>query len=129
MDMTEKEAFRLGFVTRCAEEGLTGEQLAARIKSAAEKKALIEYALPAAAVLGGAALMGPSTSAGVALGLPAAVGLGLGSGLGYGAAKVTEPPISDEDIKAQELADTYRLYAAKARANRKAHKYRVHRTI
>ena len=31
MDVTEKEAFRLGFLSRCAEEGLTGKDLQARI--------------------------------------------------------------------------------------------------
>ena len=58
----------------------------------------------------------------------AAAGAGLlgGSALGYGAAKMTEPEVSSDDIKQQELADTYRIYADRAKATRKARKYRPH---
>ncbi|NDD52612.1 hypothetical protein EBZ39_01820 [bacterium] len=101
VDVTSKEAFRIGFLTRCAEEGLTGDALQARIKQAG--------------ILG---------TIGQAAGLPAAVGLGTGAALGYGAAKLTEPDITEDDIKAQELADTYRVYANKMRAARLAAKYR-----
>jgi hypothetical protein len=132
MEMSEKEAFRLGFLTRCAEEGLTGPALQERMKIAAEKKAIAEYLIPGALALGGLGLArgiaGPELT-GTMIGLPAAAGLAGGAALGYGAAKVTEPDISADDIKAQELADTYRVYAAKARANRKAQKYRTHRAI
>jgi hypothetical protein len=41
MNLTEKEAFRLGFLARCAEEGLTGESLQSRIKNAGEKQAIL----------------------------------------------------------------------------------------
>jgi hypothetical protein len=54
---------------------------------------------------------------------PLAVGLG-GAGLGYGIGKMVEPQLNDDEIKAQELAATYKLYADKARARRKARKYR-----
>lgn len=132
MEMSEKEAFRLGFLTRCAEEGLTGSALQARIKKAADKRAYTQYILPGLMGVGGlvmaSRLFGPNLT-GAAIGLPAAAGLAGGAALGYGAAKVTEPDISAEDIKAQELADTYRVYAAKARANRKAQKYRNRRDI
>jgi hypothetical protein len=132
MELTEKEAFRLGFLTRCAEEGLTGSNLQSRIKSAGEKQALVGYILPALALGGGlAALRGGAgelgSSLGTLAGLPIAGGLAAGSALGWGAAKATEPDISEEDIKAQELADTYRIYANRAKANRKAHQYRVSR--
>lgn len=123
MDVTNKEAFRLGFLTRCAEEGLTGEELHARIKQATTIPT--SYALPVLAGLGTAALLsGNSGSLGVIAGLPAAVGLAGGAALGYGTAKMTEPDISADDIKAQELADTYRIYARKMEAARKARQYR-----
>jgi len=78
-----------------------------------------------AALRGGAGELG--SSLGTLAGLPIAGGLAAGSALGWGAAKATEPDISEEDIKAQELADTYRIYANRAKANRKAHQYRVSR--
>ena len=162
MDVTAKEAFRLGFLARCAQEGLTGEHLSARIKSAAEKQSILGMALlglgaagayglasggiagvlngagtvagliPAGGLLGGAALARGgvrdlASGAGVLAGLIPAGGLMAGAGLGYGAAKMTEPNITDSDIKAQELADTYRIYAEKAKANRRARQYRVAR--
>ena len=133
MDVTAKEAFRLGFLARCAEEGLTGERLDTRIKSAAEKQSL-GWLLPAAGLAAAgigtaAALRGGlhdlASGAGTLAGLIPAGGLIAGAGLGYGAAKLTEPNITDDDIKAQELADTYRIYADKAKANRRARQYRV----
>jgi len=133
MDVTAREAFRLGFLSRCAEEGLTAEALETRIKSAAEKKS---WVLPTAAVVG-AGLAGSNfirgglqdvvSGVGTLAGLIPAGGLLAGAGLGYGAAKATEPNITDDDIKAQELADTYRIYAARAKANRRARQYRVSR--
>jgi hypothetical protein len=130
MDMTPNEAFRLGFITRCAEEGLNGDQLQQRIKLAAEKKAYMNYILPTLLLGGGLTLASRAPGmTGTAIGLPAAAGLGIGAGLGYGAAKVTEPNISADDIKAMELADTYKIYAARAQANRKAQKYRQSRSI
>jgi hypothetical protein len=116
MDISAKDAFRLGFLTRCAEEGLTGEALRSRIHATTqpEKTANIIQSLVtgvpvAAATLGAGA---------------AGTGLLGGGALGYGAAKMTEPEISDDDIKQQELAETYRIYAERARAKRKARKYR-----
>ena len=133
MDVTTKEAFRLGFLTRCAEEGLTGEHLNARIKSAAEKKSFV-WALPALGLgamgaygLARGGIDGLTGGIGTMAGLIPAGGLLGGAALGYGAAKMTEPNITDEDIKSQELADTYRIYAEKAKANRRARQYRVAR--
>jgi hypothetical protein len=136
MDVTAKEAFRLGFLSRCAEEGLTGEHLSARIKSAAEKQSFLPMIPLALGVLGTAGLGyglvrggvdGVVDNASAMAGLIPAGGLLAGAGLGYGAAKMTEPNITDEDIKSQELADTYRIYAEKAKANRRARQYRVSR--
>lgn len=146
MDVTAKEAFRLGFLTRCAEEGLSGEALSRRIESAAnEKQAWFWPALAAGAGAWGlsrllesgsnaanaarAALQVPEYAGRAALtlgGTAGAAGLLGGGALGYGAAKMTEPEVSSDDIKQQELAETYRIYANRARAKRKARKYRPH---
>lgn len=108
-DLNEKEAFRLGFLARCAEEGLTGEQLQSRIKLAGDKQA------------------GVGTWLGYLLGSAPAVGLAGGAALGYGAAKMMAPDVDEEDIKAKELAETYKIYEQRARAKRKAHQYRQQR--
>jgi len=99
---TDKEAFRLGFLARCAEEGLTGEKLAARIKQAGDL----------------------TNSIGYLLGVPVATGLLGGGAIGYGLAKMHEPPLDEDEIKAQEIADTYRVFAQRAKARRKLRQYR-----
>jgi hypothetical protein len=115
MDVTEKEAFRLGFLSRCAEEGLTGEALQERIKQAADGWA-------------GAGTDALTAGALLTVGLPAAAGLVGGGLMGTGLAKFTEPNISEDDVKAQELAQTYKVYADRLRAKRKFYdKYRTAR--
>jgi hypothetical protein len=135
MDITPQDAFKLGFLARCAEEQLTGKALDARLEKVA--------AFNKGAFLGGLAKLSPVdlTAAGANLvgsgvkhtlaGLaalysapPAAAILG-GGALGYGTAKMVEPPIHDDEIKAQEIADTYKLYAEKAKARKKMRKYRT----
>jgi hypothetical protein len=146
MPDSDKDLFKLGFLTRCAEEGLTPQDVASRIENAASKSASTfwRFALPTAGVgllshilsSGQNASNAVNTAAtgfdlagrgALALGT-AAAGAGLlgGGALGYGAAKLTEPTITDEDIKKQELAETYRIYAERARAKRKVRKYRPH---
>jgi len=131
MDLTENEAFRLGFLARCAEEKLTGAELSTRIKRADGGLSAADWLLPVGAGAAGLYLASNAPVAGPTLGpilglLPAA-GLAGGAGLGYMTAKMTEPDIEPEDIKAQELADTYRVYAHRARAQRTAKKYRQNR--
>ena len=145
MPDSDKDLFKLGFLTRCAEEGLAPEEVSVRIEKASTKSASSLFwraALPAAGVgllshvlsSGQNAANAVNTAASgfdlagrgaLALG-SAAAGAGLlgGGALGYGAAKITEPTITDEDIKKQELAETYRIYAERARAKRKVRKYR-----
>lgn len=107
MAIAAQDAFKIGFLTRCAEEGLTGEALEARL-ALVEKRAA--GAAEALATLG--------------IGLPIGAGLVGGGALGYGAAKLTEPQISEEQIKAQELANTYRVYADRLKAKRRMKQYR-----
>lgn len=142
MDLTNydpKTAFKLGFLARCAEEGLAGEELDMRVKAASALTWLGSSALAAGlAGLGGLAYATPKVvhtaatqvlpaAAGLAIGLPSAAGLLGGAALGYGAAKTTEPDISAEDIKNQELAATYRAYAARLRTRKKNHDYKLAR--
>lgn len=133
MDITAQEAFKLGFLTRCAEEKLTGAALDSRLEKVAEfnKRAAgwfeyepAKWGLPGAGAASSAVkpLLGWAQAA---YAIPFAASIMGGAGLGYGAAKMMEPQISDEEIKAQELADTYRLYAAKAKARKKTRQYRL----
>lgn len=112
MDVAGREAFTRGFLTRCAEEGLTKEAVSARIDDAARfKQAAGEPGLLA-------------NTAGAAVGLPILAGLLAGGTLGYGAAKVTEPDTDVDQVRADEIANTYRVYAQRAAAKKKLKAYR-----
>lgn len=60
----------------------------------------------------------------LALGALPALGLVAGGALGHGAAKFQEPNVSDDDIKAKELADTYKTYTDRLKARRMYQQYR-----
>jgi hypothetical protein len=116
MSDAAKDAFKLGFLTRCAEEGLTGEALAARLSRVAE------FNEKTAGILGDLA-----TAAGGAAALPVAGSLLAGGTLGYGAAKLTAPKLDEDEMKSQELINTYKVMAARARSRRKLREYRLAR--
>lgn len=59
------------------------------------------------------------------LGLPVAAGAALGGGLGWGAAKMTEPKINEDDIKADEVEQAYRIQGRRLKARRDYEKYRA----
>lgn len=112
MPNAAKDAFTLGFLTRCAEEGLVGADLDARLEKLAafnEKAANLGDMSRAALNL-----------AAVPVGL-SAVGGGL---LGYGAAKLTQPKLDEDEMKTQELVNTYKVLAARARSRSKMRGYR-----
>lgn len=111
---TEKDAFKLGFLARCAEERLTGDALDTRIKQAA---AFVKTSWDLIPTEG-------RYAAGLAMGLPIAAGVLGGGALGYGMAKMQEPPLDDDEIKAKEIATTYRVLAERAKARRKLRQYR-----
>jgi len=107
--MTPKEAFRIGFVTRCAEMGLDSDG----INKLLEKKAFIGPAIDALAgagksVAGGAAGLGSAAASAIVPTIALAGGgaaLG-GMGLGYGYGRLLD--IDDDtvkDLQHQELID------------------------
>lgn len=118
MDVTEKEAFKLGFLRRCAEEALVGEALEQRVNAAEEfaKSGFDMSALSNAGSLAGNIAYAPL--------LLATAGGGLA---GHLAGKLTEPDIDEEDLKARELAAAYKAYAARAKTNKKLRLYRPER--
>lgn len=122
MEMSEQDAFKLGFLTRCAEEKLTGDALNARLEKISQftKKAV---GLPGVPSLDD--LKNLTLGYVAAMTLPFGASILGGSALGYGAGKMVEPEIDEDEIRSRELADTYKLYADKAKSRRKAVKYRA----
>lgn len=58
---------------------------------------------------------------------PIAGGLALGGGLGMGAAKMMEPDVDDDDVKAKEIEQAYRIQSQRLKARRDYEKYRAGR--
>jgi hypothetical protein len=126
-----KTAFQLGFAARCQEEGLNE-------KAAADRAAFVKRSagwLAGLAGLGSAAGKTYDAAATVlkdigkplatlAIGVPIAAGLGAGAAGGYGLAKLNEPDVDEDDIKAHELARTYKVYADRLKARQAYMKYR-----
>jgi hypothetical protein len=121
-DYDPKMAFKLGFLTRCAEEGLAGEELDMRVKQAGQIK---EATLGQGAkdVITGAANLIKDVGF-YGLGVPLAGGLLAGGLGGYSAAQLSAPPVNMDELKAEELAATYNAYANRIRSRRKALQYK-----
>jgi len=113
MDVEARDAFCMGFFARCVEEGLSKEAAEARLTKLDQVKT---------AVFG----LGQTIKDVGTFGLAAPVVLGLGAGglLGYGASQVTAPDVDADQVRAQEISDTYKLYAQRAAAKRRLRSYR-----
>jgi hypothetical protein len=94
--MTDRDAFKIGFLLRCAEEHLTAEETRGRIKSAHWT-----------GTVAGLGALGAGT------GLAASAGIGAGAG--WLGAKLTEPDMDAEDAKMQELIAAFRQQADQAK--------------
>lgn len=112
--LTPKQAFRAGFLLRCAEEGLDCQEIEERLNKVAE----LNKSAEASALLAEALqqIMRVPAYAGVA-----GIGLGAATGatLGHLAApedpgKLKRPPFL-EDVQSAELAAAYRQQAADIR--------------
>lgn len=135
MELTDQDAFKLGFMARCAEEGLTGAALTARLEKVAKfnKSALDwtkykphEWSLPIPGVSQVAKGLGDMGAAyWAALGIPIGGAILGGGAVGHAAGKMVEPPVDDDELRAQELAATYKLYADKAKHRKKMRQYRL----
>jgi hypothetical protein len=111
MSLTPREAFRFGFLLRCAEVGL----------SAADGEQLITQHLQKQA--------GWLGTAGKAIGTAGAAGLGLaavgGMGAGYLGAKMTENVMDPEEAKKRELIAAYMQQTDYAKRMAARTKYRL----
>lgn len=124
MPLSDKDAFKVGFLQRCVQDGLTPDQMLLRVKTAGE---LLEKRAFLGGLLGGAA--GAVGSAGKTMagyGIPLALAAPpiLGGLAGYGLAKATDVDDTDADaIKNQELVEEYRRQAERLQRQKAVRDY------
>lgn len=116
--MEPNEAFKVGFLARCLEDGLSAEQTKALAKRAfncsLEKSAVGVGDAFKALMAGASGLAGPALALGLAA--PPAVG-GLSAYLYNKATDVDEAEV--DDIKNRELVETYKRMADQLRRSKK----------
>ena len=113
--MQEKEAFKIGFLARCQEQGLSTQQTVSLVKKASEalgKQALDSVMGAGVGAAGGLAKSLAPLVGGIALAAPPAAGA-LASYF-YNKATDTDADAVD-NVKNKELADSYRRMADKLR--------------
>lgn len=132
MSLTNREAFKFGFLLRCADENLSPEETQERIKAAADhlhwdgqprvEAAVVEQTLQAwekRSDVSGVLNFLRSSALG---GIGAAAGVGaLG---GYGLAKATRSQVDPDEIKQQELVAAYKQQTDRIRRLMAARSYR-----
>jgi hypothetical protein len=125
--LTEKEAFKTGFLIRCAQEGLSDEEVSSRVGVGSEKMAVLDKvgqdpgAAATALRFSWDALKTPLKLVPWAIGLGALGGVGLGT-MSAGIRNQMDPdygpgmvPEEIQDVHAAEIAQTLRTEASKAR--------------
>lgn len=111
--ITPREAFRIGFLKRCVDDGLTPAETRDRVEKAA---AFLEKQATGPVELAGGALnkmLGSAMTYGIAL--PVAAGVGGG----YLANKLTEDDLDEDDVRKQELIDELRHWTRRANEQNK----------
>ena len=150
--LSARDSFKVGFLSRCVEEGIAPEDIgsvvektAATLDKAVEALAKSTKDAPVAKAAGvlsdvmrvpgalidtisrvAAPVVGAATGYGIPLALLAPPALGAGAG--YMAARAGD--VSDEDVEAirvKELINEYRLQADKAERDNRVRKYRQRR--
>jgi hypothetical protein len=123
MIMTPQESFRFGFLTRCAEEQLSMDDIKERVKFAHVKIALPNPrdVFNGLKGLASSALLTPLVYTSALGGGAALLG---GAGAGYGLAKMQETDTDPEEAKRQELIAVYKRYADNARMKAQNRSYR-----
>jgi hypothetical protein len=112
--MTPREAFKVAFLYRCADEGLSEEQTRARVKSALARAEMEKRALPGEYAVTEAVKGITGWAPWLGLG-----GLGLAGGLGWAGggllADATKNPDAVEEAKADELLAEYARQAERVK--------------
>ena len=107
--LTPQQAFRYGFLLRCAEEGLADDEVDARLKSAGGPFSAVADDIQAAAGLGLKALA-----------IPAAAAMGIGGATGYVLAKAREGTLDPAKARKDETIAAYGAYADQVEARNRA---------
>ncbi len=130
MSLTQKQAFKVGFLQACAEDGLSLDETKQRVKQAIahrraggqlEKQAWWPWLVNGASYLGGKALgaAGTLTNTALTAGAIGAVGAPLlaGAGTGYLAAKMNSSDGKGlmDDAKSEEIIGEYTRLAEEAK--------------
>jgi hypothetical protein len=116
--LTERQAFKVGFIGRCLEAGLTVEQMHDRVKEAAVKLA------------GVSELLGDAAGGAVRWGVPLALAAPpiLGGLAGYGAAQLSDIDDTDvNEIKQRETINEYEQQRERLERERQARMLRTRR--
>lgn len=112
MALTPREAFKVGFMLRCANEGLDPENTQQRIKEVSthlEKQALFE----------GLGQIG-SKLTNVGLGLGIGVPVGLGALGGYMLHRAREADVDAEDVRTREMINELKHWTRRAKEKQKS---------
>jgi hypothetical protein len=104
--MTEIDGYKVGFLTRCAQEGLTDEQILARVEQMEKRAGPIAdlFSLPGKLWDWGTWPYMASAGAGTLA----------GAGAGYGLAKLLGPTVDPKEMQNQELIAAYNSFADQA---------------
>ncbi len=122
--LTASEAFKVGFLARCVEDGLTPDRIAASVKTAAdlmEKDAILGGLLGQVADFGKGAV-----GAAAKYGIPAAIAAPpmLGAAGAYGLSRLTDIDDRDvEDVKNREVVEEYARQTEKLRRHKAVKEY------
>lgn len=123
--MTPREAFKFGFLYRCAEEGLSPAQAGARVARGLEKSAAGEDAVASLAskVLPRMGQLTGEAGKGLLGLLPIIWGIsGVGGALaGHTAAKMTGSELDPDEVKRREQIEAYDMFADRALERARQH--------
>lgn len=116
MSLTPREAFKVGFMLKCADDGLSPAEVQDRVAAAVEileKRGALEFPqflkdIQSWHDLGEFQKKVPGY---VLAGVPALAGVGLG----YGLHKLQGEPIDADDVKKRELIEEYRRWTDRAK--------------
>ena len=110
--LTPCQMFKVGFLLRCADEGLSEEETDVRIKEASRFSE--QYEKQAEGPISGTLGTGAKALKGLTLLSMLTAGLAGGVG-GYAAGSLTDKPIDPEDVKRQELISAYQQHTDRVR--------------
>jgi hypothetical protein len=107
--MTARDAFKIGFLLRCADAAMPPAAVTATMQKAAALMEKRAFGFSDLAPVGNLAI-------GAGIAAPAVAG----AGIGYLASQAASPEVDEEDVRKRELIDELRHYARRAREKQKA---------